>query len=636
VTRSRDKDVVSQTRTLATGDEAAHPKSGGASSAHARIVRLAADASSKQAFYSRALKCIAHAFKSPYAVVYVRSASDIVEDEYHSGPTDPKFWQASVQEFLTGAMAAAEPRARLLSVDKASLQLGLIAIPLLDDAGEGVGGFALVAQMTEEQVRPNVATLESLTALVTHVAVSLGTSQPKTESVAPAPHQALTRIADFASAEELAYSLTNNLRNKLNCRTVALGMVMRRRVKLLCLSGLDNVHAQSPGAVCIRGAMEECIDFGEPIVSQEGEAWSAAGTNVDHRLHKQWHSAARLAAVASIPLTAGDECVAVVSMQHRCGSAFTHDDIQRIRSAIEPFAAALVLLKRAQRGVIRHLWESAHDWLATLVRPRRYGLKITSVLIPLLLCYFLFGSMAYEVRVPCVVQPVQLRHVTAPYDAVLASVLVTAGDRVRAGDLLCELDHRDLDLQRNELAAELAVAEQEMQRAMAEDSPVEVRLTQAKMRLLQERLATFDRRIEQAAIRSPIDGTVIEGDLRESVGVVFVQGQPLFQVAPAGSWKLELEIPESAATDVVVGLAGRFASHARPETTRAIRIDRIRPNAVVRDNCVVFVAEADVEIDPTWMRPGMEGVAKVEVGPRPVWWVSLHRVIDYLRLHLWL
>jgi hypothetical protein len=35
------------------------------------------------------------------------------------------------------------------------------------------------------------------------------------------------------------------------------------------------------------------------------------------------------------------------------------------------------------------------------------------------------------------------------------------------------------------------------------------------------------------------------------------------------------------------------------------------------------------------MRPGMEGSARIVVGKRPVWWIALHRGIDYIRYH-WL
>jgi hypothetical protein len=50
----------------------------------------------------------------------------------------------------------------------------------------------------------------------------------------------------------------------------------------------------------------------------------------------------------------------------------------------------------------------------------------------------------------------------------------------------------------------------------------------------------------------------------------------------------------------------------------------------------VFIAEATVEDNPAWMRAGMEGVARIDAGTRRVWWVALHRMIDYLRLTFWL
>ena len=64
--------------------------------------------------------------------------------------------------------------------------------------------------------------------------------------------------------------------------------------------------------------------------------------------------------------------------------------------------------------------------------------------------------------------------------------------------------------------------------------------------------------------------------------------------------------------------------------------DRIRPQAEIQGQLNVYVAEAEAALPFAWMRPGMEGVAKIEVGRRRVWWVVLHRATDYLRLKLWL
>jgi hypothetical protein len=87
---------------------------------------------------------------------------------------------------------------------------------------------------------------------------------------------------------------------------------------------------------------------------------------------------------------------------------------------------------------------------------------------------------------------------------------------------------------------------------------------------------------------------------------------------------------------VVSGLRGAFASYARPEDVREFRVSRVLAGAEVRDSRNVYVAEAEIGALADWMRPGMDGVAKVRIGRRPVWWIALHRVIDYLRINLWL
>jgi hypothetical protein len=50
----------------------------------------------------------------------------------------------------------------------------------------------------------------------------------------------------------------------------------------------------------------------------------------------------------------------------------------------------------------------------------------------------------------------------------------------------------------------------------------------------------------------------------------------------------------------------------------------------------VFIARAPLEAHPDWMRTGMEGTARVETISRPVWWVAMHRVVDWGRMNFWL
>lgn len=99
---------------------------------------------------------------------------------------------------------------------------------------------------------------------------------------------------------------------------------------------------------------------------------------------------------------------------------------------------------------------------------------------------------------------------------------------------------------------------------------------------------------------------------------------------------LELQVPEADADELALDLAGAFASHARPEQTRPFRITRLHPRTEVREKGNMCIVEASANLTDTWMRSGMEGVARIHVGRRRVWWIGLHRVLDYLRLNFWL
>ena len=175
-----------------------------------------------------------------------------------------------------------------------------------------------------------------------------------------------------------------------------------------------------------------------------------------------------------------------------------------------------------------------------------------------------------------------------------------------------------------------------MDRARAQESPYEVQLGLAQQAVVNAKLAMVDRRIEQATITAPIDGVIVVGDLRKWISSVVAQGDPLFQVAPMDRWTLELQVPEASSAELSPDLAGSFATYARPQDVRRFRISRVLAAAQARDTRNVYIAEADVDARNDWIRPGMEGIARIQLGPKPVWWIAFHRVIDYLRIHLWL
>ncbi len=604
---------------------------------YGEIVALARSVPSVQAYFRGVLRAVTHSAHSPYGAIYVRLASEVIQDDCPAGAGDPDFWRTKLQSFLTDSLSEHGTRARVLRAKQSGSRIAFVAAPVFGSGDGQIGALALVlAPFEDEAVAAKLSWLESLTRLASYAAEFVNASAPAGAAASSGgPNQALARAASYTTPTEVAFSITNSLRNKLGCTQVALGMAARRRVKILSISGLDHVAKQGDGVSRLQAAMEECYDAARTLVHHPKQSWTADGVGTDYRLHQQWSAATKGDAVASIPLKANGKVVAVLSLRQSANESLTPELLENLRSRVEPFAAALVLAHRACRSVPAHALDRAHEAAAALVGPGRRNTKLLTALAAVALGWFAFGKVDYQLTVPCSVVPAQVRHVTAPFDGVLESAAALQGDRVSRGDVLCEMERRDLAQQRAQLLAEIAVLEHEQDRAMAASTPVDAQLALAQQRLARARLDIVESRLAQASVRSPIDGVIAVGDLRKRTGAVVSRGEALFEVAPLDKWILELRVPEADGDELRAELAGAFVPEARPEESQTFRISRVRPQAEVQNEENVYIAEADTHLPYDWMRPGMEGIAKVNVGRRPVWWVALHRAVEYVQLHLW-
>lgn len=600
------------------------------------LIALAHEAPSRSKFMTELLKSAGAFFKSPYATIHVRYLSEVIQDDWHSGPTNPNFWKAHVQEFLTDALAEARSRAKILKSKSGVGQAAYLSAPIHDPTGPAIGAIAVVVtEVTEINLTHALMKLESICRFGSFCAEFVGrcaTEQARVEG----PNRALARGSTYETPHELAFALTNELRNKLGCELVALGLVKFRSVDLLSISGLHQVALRSPGVARLRAAMEECLDAREPISHPPGGDWHRETARPVYRLHARWQRNGQCAAVATVPLRVDGEVRAVLSLRREDGGPFQDEELEAVRAQIEPFAPALILASRACRSFVRHGLDLARSALASVTTSGHYVRKFAALALVLGAMWFAFGTMRYRVDVPVVVVPDDARLLSMPFDGVLAEVLVVEGDTVREGDVLCRLDPRALRTRQEELEAELAVAHRQHDQAMAERKPVDARLAEAQLDLIRARMGLLAEQRERTVIRSPLDGIVVEGDLRQFVGATLARGDTLFRVSPPDRWRLELEIPQHSVADIGAPLRGVFASHARPEEVYSFQVARLLPNAVERSTRTVYVAEAVITARNTWIRPGMEGTAKVDVGERRVFWVALHRIIDYLRIHLWL
>lgn len=603
--------------------------------AYGEIIRLARAGSSRQRFMAQVLQCIVRHCSSPYGAIHIRYSSEVVQDEAHTGPENPGFWKPTVQSFLTESLTEPRARARVFKAKSGQAKVALISAPLYDPSGPAIGAMALVTAIGhEDECASHLSLLESLCRVASFAAELVG-GGGAARSTRGEPERAAGKSALYESAEELAFAITNELRNRLDCEQVAIGIVERRKVRILSVSGLDQFNHRGPGATNLIAAMEECLDAGRPIVhppSQNAEDESGAV----YHLHRQWHAQAKGDAVCSMPLRANGNVVAVLSLRNRADSSRSLPQPAELASRVEPYAAMLVLTRKASRSVGRHALDSVRSVSTSLLSRGHWARKIIAASMVCATGVFMFGKMDYRVTAPCRIGSTTVQHVSAPFLGILKASHARAGDRVVQGQLLVEFDVRELESQLAEIEAQLSVLEHERNKAMSQNAPALAQIAMANQEIHRVRREITLQKIERAGVRSPVDGVVIQGDPRERVGAVLAQGEQLLQIAPDGAWKVEVDLPEWAARDVTAGLAGEFVSFARPETHQPFQLTRVLPAAEIRGMKNSIVAQAEIGDAPDWLRVGMEGVARVDVGPRPIWWVSLHRATDYLRVKFWI
>lgn len=598
------------------------------------IGELALCSESVSAFYKTGCSAIVQAFQSPYGAVSARFGAEVLEDYWHTGTTDPNFWKKPVQDVMDASMQDAQPIARRFTSRDAAIQIALISVILRDVSGSMLGVMSLVVRCSDEF--PAAMYRELLEALAAQLA--LGASRIDVAKRTPAqaaPDASLSKAAKYTSGVEMAFALVSSLRSKLGCELAAIGTADGPRVRVQAVSGLDEVSSRAEAVRLMTDAMGEAADRGEPVVYQI-PARQSDPSDPGFRVHKRWYDHVGGACLASIPLEAGAGGTMIVSLRRKPELPFSAEEIKTVRTLMEPYAPAFGLIDRANRSLVVHAKKSVAKAYSELLAPRGWGRKAAAVLVSLFVLWVLFGSLAYDVSAPATVRPSVVRHIGAPSEGVLLTVLATAGDRVSEGQVLAVFDDSELSAQRAQLDARARVAQINEDRAISEGKSVDAELARAEFALASAELAEVERRIAQSRIVAPFSGLVLSGDLRERVGETMAMGTPLFEIAQDGGWKLEIEMPQRIAADLAPGRVGGFAPNARPEAASDIQLTRVKPLAEAIGGKTVYIAEAELGEGEEWLRPGMEGMARVNFGRRAVWWVASHRFVDYFRTNFWL
>lgn len=590
------------------------------------------------------------------------------------GPRLEALWPRSLGE---GTSEGTEALKILESAARAGLERGVSQVLMMGSGGPEAGGNVHVFVTVMREAGANRAAAVATVAAGVRDAQVIAATAPMRELAAglyagfAARQEARAReeearrireaLAVLAAVQEAqgftgaALSLVNELARQGEYLRVSLGWVQGgvrgRVVKLIAVSGSDEVARRSPERPELEMAMAECLDQEQPIVypvPEHAEPLLAQAVVFSHRRLEAKNKGRH---ILSLPVRAGAEWVGVLTLEHP-QPVFDAGTIQRLQLIADVVGPQLADRWENDRWLIGHVWRSVRRTAAYVVGPKHVSWKLTAAAALVLLTVLTVGTWPYRVSARFRLEAHQKRVLPAMYEGRLARVLVQPGDSVQAGQLLAELDTHELELQRLEAQTRLEQARIERDRARAEGKQAEAARAEAQIRQIQARIDLLSDQIAQARIISPIDGVVLSGYWHDKIGSMLEQGTVLFEVAPLEELVAVLRVSESDVN--LIGqelerlkqkeasgeksgptLRGELATRAQPAVTFPIVFDRLVPLARPEEGDNVFEVWCRLEKTASWLRPGMEGQARLEVGRRRIGWILTRRLIAALRLWLW-
>lgn len=108
------------------------------------------------------------------------------------------------------------------------------------------------------------------------------------------------------------------------------------------------------------------------------------------------------------------------------------------------------------------------------------------------------------------------------------------------------------------------------------------------------------------------------------------------EVRREAALRAELSVPEDLIADVREGMIGELAAAAYPDRHIGFVVERINPVAEVVEQENVFKIRVRLEKTADWMRPGMEGLGKIDIDRRSYGAIWTRRLVNWIRMKLWL
>ena len=434
-----------------------------------------------------------------------------------------------------------------------------------------------------------------------------------------------------STSSEAEMAVVAELASGLQCERVSIGFVKNHHVHLQTISNNMHEGARQNIAKSIESAMLEAIDQQETIVYPP--APNSYYATQEHDALIRQHAGEY---ICTVPLVV-DETVIGAVMFERKGEAgeFSDQTKELCEQLAALFAPTLHYRRLNDRPITEKIKASSGGFLSSAFGSGYIGSKLISVIFLCLFLFTFFVQWDYKVSANAVLEGAVERVITSPEGGYIKDASARPGDIVEAGVTLATLDDRDLQLEKLKWTGNQKKVEKEYREALALHDLSQIGILRAQLSQAKAQLEILEHKLNRTVITSPITAIIVSGDYTRALGSPVERGQVLYKVSPLEDYHVILQVDEADITELAIGMMGELTLSAAAEEQFVIEVVKITPVSTAENSINYFQVEAKLSTTPDFLRPGMQGVGKILIGERQLFWIGTHKMVDWMRLKLW-
>jgi multidrug resistance efflux pump len=433
------------------------------------------------------------------------------------------------------------------------------------------------------------------------------------------------------SAYAAAAAAVSALAQHLGCERVAIGFVQGSDVSLYAMSNNAGYEARQNIIRRIEAAIQEAADQQETLVYPPRE-----GNYQSLHAHAELARHHDSSAICSVPVVHVGEVIGGICFERSGGeNRFIEDDIELCEQLSSLIGPMIEYRRRDDQSLSQKIITSLDTRLKLVTGCGRPGLKLLAVVSLLAFAATFIIHWEYRVTANASLEGAIERVITAPEEGFIKDAPSRPGDLIAQDQVLATLDDRDLQLEKQKWSGKQQQVNREYREALATHDRSKIGVLRAQLDQAEAQIAILDKKLQRTRISTPITGVVVSGDYTRSLGSPVEKGQILYKVSPLDDYRVLLEVDEADVTEIAVGMRGELTLNAAAEDSYIFNVERITPVSRAENGSNFYEIEASLEKTPEFLRPGMQGVGKIIVGDRQLFWIWTHQMIDWIRLKIW-